>query len=474
MSSNVVRRAVAAVRAAYDELAALQVDTLTHRELLDVLGELEVLTWQLPAQSHRILARLTAEASPQELGAKTLPDVVATRLRISRAEAKQRVRDAANLGPRSSLLGEPLAPVLELTATAQAAGEIGPEHVAIIGKFFRELPDWVDPRTRTQAESDLVVNARGLTPEELKQIAERLRALIDQDGPMPDDAERARRRGFWIGKQQTDGMTPVHGLLDPLGLATFEAVTAKLAAPGMCNPHDESPCISGTPSHDQIAGDDRSAAQRNHDALTAMGRTILSSGELGQHNGLPAMIIVSTTLQDLTDAAGVGVTAGGSLIPISDVIRLASHAHHSLVVFDKHTARPLYLGRSKRIATADQRIVLLARDHGCTRPGCTVCGYDCQVHHVTGWAAGGRTDVDKMVLACPADNRLADEGYLVRVRTDGSVEWIPPPENDVGQARTNVYHHPERMLTTSDGEADVARKVAAPQRDDDVRDGEVA
>ena len=454
MSSNVVYRAVTALRAAYAEFAALELDTLTHRELLDVLGEVDALDRQLPSQSHRILARLAAEACPQKLGAKTLPDLVATRLRVSRAEAKRRVRDAATLGPRSSLAGEPLAPVLELTARAQAAGEIGHEHVAIIGRFFRKLPDWVDARTRAQAEADLVLNARGLTPEELQQIADRLRALIDQDGPMPDDAERARRRGLWIGKQQADGMTPVHGLLDPECRATLEAVNARWAAPGMCNPDDESPCISGTPSHDQIAGDGRSAAQRNHDALIAMGRSVLSSGELGRHNGLPAMIIVSTTLQDLTDAAGVGVTAGGSLLPMSDVIRLASHAHHSLVVFDKHSARPLYLGRSKRIATADQRIVLLARDRGCTRPGCTVCGYDCQVHHVSGWAGGGPTDVDKMVLACPPDNRLADDGYCVRILPDGSVEWIPPPENDVGQARTNVYHHPERMLTTSDVESE--------------------
>ncbi|APE14195.1 HNH endonuclease signature motif containing protein [Mycolicibacterium pallens] len=469
-----MHRAVEALRIAHDELAALSVESLSHRELLGVLGELEVLTRQLPAQSHRILARLAAEASPQRLGAKTLPELIATRLRVSLAEAKGRVRDAKNLGPRRSLAGEPLAPVLELTATAQAAGDIGPEHVAIIGRFFKELPDWVDPHTRSQAEADLVVNARGLTPEELKQIAERLNALIDQDGPMPDDTARARKRGLYIGRQQSDGMTPVHGLLDPLGLATLEAVTAKLAAPGMCNPNDESPCISGTPSHDQIAGDDRSAAQRNHDALTAMGRSMLSSGELGQHNGLPAMIIVSTTLQNLTDAAGVGVTAGGSLLPMSDVIRLASHAHHSLVVFDKHTARPLYLGRSKRIATADQRIVLLSRDRGCTRPGCTVCGYDCQVHHITSWAAGGPTDVDKMVLACPGDNRLADDGYRVRIGLDGSVEWIPAPENDVGQARTNMYHHPERMLTTSDADGEVARKVTAPQRDDDVGGHEVA
>jgi hypothetical protein len=26
------------------------------------------------------------------------------------------------------------------------------------------------------------------------------------------------------------------------------------------------------------------------------------------------------------------------------------------------------------------------------------------------------------------------------------VEWIPPPELDVGQARINYLHHPERLL----------------------------
>jgi uncharacterized protein DUF222 len=30
----------------------------------------------------------------------------------------------------------------------------------------------------------------------------------------------------------------------------------------------------------------------HHDALKAMGRSVLASGELGQHNGLPCTIIV--------------------------------------------------------------------------------------------------------------------------------------------------------------------------------------
>ena len=73
-------------------------------------------------------------------------------------------------------------------------------------------------------------------------------------------------------------------------------------------------------------------------------------------------------------------------------------------------------------------------------------GYGTQVHHTKGWVRGnGQTNIDEEVLACGADNRLAEEGWTVQIR-DGVVEWIPPPELDVGQARFNYVHHPERLL----------------------------
>ena len=132
---------------------------------------------------------------------------------------------------------------------------------------------------------------------------------------------------------------------------------------------------------------------------------------------------------------------------MSDVIRMASHAYHHLVIFDRHTEIPLYLGRTRRTASAGQRIVLHAKDRGCSRPGCTVPGYQCQVHHVTDWAKGGLTDIDDLTLACGKDNRLVTEnGWRTRKRKDGRTEWIPPPHLDSGQTRVNDYHHPERYL----------------------------
>ena len=181
-----------------------------------------------------------------------------------------------------------------------------------------------------------------------------------------------------------------------------------------------------------------------------------ASGELGQHNGLPCTIIVSTTLNELESGAGQAITAGGTLLPMTDVIRLASHAYHYLVIFDRHTEIPLYLGRTRRIASPGQRIVLHAKDRGCTFPGCTAPGYQCQVHHAeTDWAAGGQTNIDEETLACGPHNRLVKPGgWRTRKRKDGRTEWISPPHLDTGQIRTNNYHHPINYLVDNNDEDD--------------------
>ena len=138
MSSGRVATAVAAYVAAAAELAALDCDGFTHRELLELLGELETVAWQMPTLQHRVIARLQREASAVELGAKSLKAVLTERLRISGKDAARRLAEAKELGPRTAFTGEPLAPLLAETAAAQAAGTIGPEHVEIIRSFSRQ------------------------------------------------------------------------------------------------------------------------------------------------------------------------------------------------------------------------------------------------------------------------------------------------------------------------------------------------
>jgi hypothetical protein len=440
--------------AAFDQVAGLSLDALSHTELLALLHRREVLARRHAAGEHQLIGRLVAEADPKALGGKNLADLLSTAMRISTKDAKGRIAQTSLLGPRTAMTGEPLAPELPNVAAAQARGDIGAEHVRRIEKFFHELPARIDYATREAAEAHLARIAAGLGPEQFRQAADRLALLLNQDGELPDEADRARRRYFTLEKQDVDGLTRAHGLLDPEARATLEPILAKLGAPGMCNPDDEHPCVDGEPSEDAVHGDMRSPGQRNHDALKAMGRAVLASGKLGDLNGLPATIIVTTTLQDLEAAAGFGVTAGGSLLPMRDIIRQASQSHHYLVVYDEHDPQQLYCGRAKRFATAGQRIVLHALERGCTRPGCTAPGYWCQVHHVDGWtAAHGETNIDTTTLACGPDNRLVEEGgWTTRKRPDGRTEWTPPPHLDTGQTRVNNYHHPEKYLLPEEDE----------------------
>ena len=253
----------------------------------------------------------------------------------------------------------------------------------MIRRFFKQLPGWVDAPTREQADVDLARIGTQQRPEQLAKFADRLTDFLNPDGTYTDE-DRARRRCLTLGKQHADGMSELRGWVSPELRAALEAMLAKLAAPGMCNPDDDTAVLDGAPSQDGIDRDSRTPAQRNHDGLNAALRAILASGELGQHNGLPAAIVVTTTLADLEAAAGKALTGGGTLLPMSDVIRMARHAHHYLAIFDNGKALALY--HTKRLASPGQRIVLYSKDRGCTAPGCDVPGYLCEVHHVTDYA----------------------------------------------------------------------------------------
>ena len=464
VSGEGLRAAVAAVAAAVDELAACEIDLLTRSDLVEALDELETLGCRLPAVNARLLARLQAEATPQQLGAKSWKEVLSVRWRISTSEAHRRLTEASWVAPRQPITGPALPPVLPATARAQAQGLINAEHVSVIGKAVNKLPGFVDQTTREQFEITLVRAAVGNGPKQLREAAELMLFLLDQDGPEPDDLERGRTRGVTKHKQRADGMVDLSVTMTPEAWAVWEPIFAKYAAPGMCNPDDEQPCTSGTPTQEQIDNDHRSLAQRQHDAMLAIGRIALMSGDLGKLNGLPVSVIIRTTLQDLQSRAGIGVTGGGTRLPITDVVRMAAHAHHYLAVFDRATGSALELLRTKRIASPAQRIMLIAREGGCTKPGCTIGAYGCQVHHVTAdWVDGGNTNVDDLGLACGPDNRsVTDGGWATQMNDRCEVEWIPPEPLDTGQARVNTYHRPERLLRpTEDSEFGVDNDTPA-------------
>ncbi|MBV9089869.1 MAG: DUF222 domain-containing protein [Mycobacteriaceae bacterium] len=437
---------MAPLEAAVADLAAEPLDELSPDALLALTARVEVCLRTLAAVSTELLAALGG----RDCGALRLRDVVANTLHISAAEADTRLGAAADLaGP---------AAVLAHTAAAAKAGLIGAEAVRIVRDTLAKLPDTATAHDRAFFDVELAAVAVAHRPEVLRREAAKLLAGYDAICADPHTRERARaaRRGLRLGPQDADGMSRGSFCLDPEARAYLEALLAKAARPGMCNPADPLPTVDADPDPVAAATDTRSSAQRNHDALKAILRVGLASGDWGHHRGLPVTAIITMTLQQLEAGAGIALTGGGSTVPIEVALRMAAHAHHYLYIYDEHSGREIFLGRSQRIASADQRIVLHAVDGGCTMPGCDQPGYNCQVHHLIEWAAGGTTDIDRLTLVCEQNHKHAGQQHRqwqARRRYDnqslGRTLWYPPRHLDrKRRPRTNTHHRPPKTPPT--------------------------
>jgi hypothetical protein len=290
-------------------------------------------------------------------------------------------------------------------------------------------------------------------------VGQRLADALNPDG-LFDDRDRARRRGLILGKQQPDGMSRLSGWLDPEARSYVEAVQAAVR-PGRHRPEE--------PASDPTARDERSSPQRLHDAITLGLKAGITSGKLGQHRGTPVSVIVTTTLSELNQAAEAvndpnvpmpapARTGGGSSLPMRDLIRMASDAIPYLAVFEDHTQRPIYLGRAKRVASADQRLICYARDRGCTHPNCMEPGYHCEVHHAREWADDGHTNADNLFFACGAHHSLVGQRRRTTKVKRGRLAW----SDGTGPPEINRIHHPDELLHPDEGDDD-SRTGATPR-----------
>lgn len=483
--------ALRTVETGMQSLRGLDTGAVSNRDRLALLVRLERVARTVPALGHTLVNQLLEQHASDEFGGVTLRELLANTLRISPAKAGERIHAAKELGAATTLGGQPLEPKLAATAASEHHGDLDPAHVHVIREFLHQLPAAVDAGTRQQAEAQLAGQALILRPDELRAVARRLASVLDPDGTLDDDIDRARKRFFRMGPQGRDKMTKGSFCTDPEGRAYLEAIMAKLAKPGMCNPEEEerdeaqsrsephsssevpessSPATAPAdtqPAPSVATRDHRTQGQRQHDALKAVLRSVLASGELGRHRGVPVTVVATMTARDLQESTGHAVTGGGTLIPMPEMVRMAARgARHYLAIFDD--GRPLYLGRSKRLGTTDQRIVLYAKDRGCTFPGCASPGYWSQTHHVNDWAEGGDTNADDLTFGCDTHHALVgprpDQWATTRTGPDhrfpGRTLWHPPTHIDPTRTgRLNHYHHPMEYILGDGG----------PGSDDDPR-----
>jgi hypothetical protein len=435
-----INAALDAVDAAYDVLRDTPSTLVGNTFRIDVAARLETQDRTNRGLMYRMFGEIADP--PDEVGAVAVArSALWKRLRITPQEITRRFKLAARIQPRRSLTGPALAPELPELAAAVAAGAVGQDHIDAVCRAVDVLPACVSPTDVAAAERTLVQHAGAVDAGIVVKLGQRIADYLNPDGLFSDE-DRARRRGLHLGRQGADGMSRLSGLLDPEARAYFEAIEAAVR-PGRHQPD------AGPESRD-----DRSSGQRCHDALKLGLKTAIASGGLGVHRGHPVTVVITTTLAELDQAARAAVdpsvpmpaparTGGGSRLPMRDVIRMAANAIHYLAVFDDHTERPLYLGRQKRIATADQRLICYARDRGCTRPNCLESGYRCEVHHSDDWGRGGRTDTDKLYFLCGCDHGMVSRGEAHTVVTEsGRLGW----SDGTGPPEINHAHHPDELL----------------------------
>ncbi len=380
-------------------------------EITRVLRDVETLS----RKTQSLMLELVAEADSRGIAARggfgSTARLLAGMFQLSAAEARIRVEHAAMIGTRRALAGQTLPPRLPATAAALAAGEIGAGQLRVITETMATLPASVPEPAREQVEADLADYARDFDPRRLRTIAQRILETLDPDGPEPaDDPLPAPVHGeLWL-RDRRDGRLGLEGWLDPEHGSLVRALIEQLAA--------RRPAADGET-------DTRTVPQRQADALIELCDRARSADDFPTTAGEPPHVTVTIDWDALRTGLGTAVLDYGQAISTADARRIACDCKLIPVIMGGDS-EPLDVGRAMRTVPLGIRRALVARDGGCSFPGCDRPPRICAAHHALHWIDGGETKVGNCCLLCPAHHHQVHlQGWDVTIQ-GGRVEFRPP------------------------------------------------
>ena len=395
-------------------------DQLTAPEKLAVWKRFETVRNRLPLIDHQLIGHGEANDLAKTYCSSTMTQFMVRVLQLSHGEAVSRVRAAAAVGPRTSMLGERLQPLLPRLAVLQRDGVVSGEKVSIVERAMAKLSvPGLDPAAVDVAEKLLTDYAPMLGPADLRRYALSVINAADPDGPVPVDDQLQQDRRYVELKQRRDGMWQLEGRLTSTVGAQLNTILDPLAKPRTGSIENEDGSSTEIP-------DDRPAVQRMHDGLDEACGRLLKSADQPSVGGVPASVIVTIGIDDLLAKAGLAETSDGSQLTSDQLLRIADEADIWPTVINSDGV-PLTLGRTQRLASKGQTMALIARDGGCSFPGCTHPPAWCDRHHILDWIHGGPTDLDNLTFLCRYHHtHFLQKGWTCRINDDGLPEWIPP------------------------------------------------
>jgi hypothetical protein len=377
---------------------------LLHAEMLDIIGE------------------MTHHPDAWD-GYPSLPKYLSDLLRITTRKASGLVAQAEQVTETITPVGYVAPAKLPVVREALQDGVLDGEHVEVIASAIGDLPDWATLEHRELVETTLTDTARVHDPRVVREHGKILLARLDQDGvdPHQEDklAEPANELSYRVDR---DGWLTMKARIDPEAAEELVGMIGELAKPEKD--------ADGMP-------DPRTPARRYGDAFTQIVHRA-AQGDDDSAGGQKPHLHLFLDYNTLLDGIGMATLDGGHFLPATAVRRTACDAGIIPVLLGTDSV-PLDLGLEHRLVKPGQRKALIARDKGCSFPGCHLPARWTDAHHVKHWADGGRTDLHNLVLLCRRHHRLVHHSAWTIHMINGLPHFTPPAWLDPNQKlRRNI------------------------------------
>jgi hypothetical protein len=269
-------------------------------------------------------------------------------------EARRRVHAAEQVCPRIGLDGTELPARLAATAAVFASGQARLRHVEVIARLLDSpAARRLAPHRWTGAEATLAAKATEFTPSGLQTWGAELIEKLDEDGPEPDDRPPTPVNELHLLPHRGRPGGQLKGRFDDPAL--YDAIATLIDAKAAPRTGD----------------DQRSAAQRQAEALAEVCGYVLDHGDVPDTGGRRPHLNVIISLEDLEARAKAAMLDfGGRLSP--EALRLLACDAAVVPIVMNGAGQPLDVGRARRTIPDGLRRAVAARDRGCARCGPTV------------------------------------------------------------------------------------------------------
>ena len=387
---TVVRMEVRMIRAMAQAVQPADLDAC-RRELSDIAMVQSILS-ALEMRVLRAMRQFSADTEGEHARA--------TRSSSKKSSKAQRRSDAGEAIPQ---LDEAL-----------AEGDTTAEHVDVVADALAGMS--ADDRVRLAGHGDEIrAKATMFTQTEFRRwLATFVRRLRQDDAVARLQRQKdACRANWWIDQE---GMWNLRGRFDP---ETGARLQGQLRGGTDALARDDS--LKGGPT-DPL---ERHHWLQAHALAAAIDRNARQDGGSGQGSSGPEMLVLidaETIVHGEHDRTVLDLF--GFDLPLDTIRRWACTASITPVIVGLDGTR-LMLGRTTRLANADQRRALAAWYRTCAC--CDTPFHRCHIHHVHWWDKNGTTDIGNLLPLCNRHHHLAHEGgWGLQLHADRSLTITEP------------------------------------------------